>query len=767
MGRGFEGRSSRGRRSDDSSEATSDDASTSGSEGDEWVLEGASDSDVESGGWCARREGRDGARGRLPPRRGASRGELEPILKPSRFAAYGDADRPAPPARFDEEADAFLARRSARSRTSILAAIAALAVLAVACVTLATTTTRASDEFARSDDERATLSGHARAVDPAKALRHHQHHQHPLHIARHHARQHRQSRPHASSRIRSDATELAVEEVFGEFAPYRADTVHRDETPLDAFRASSRHRQATTLKELAAAAAKAGLIIPEMGTFPDDASTNGDSAVDAASRLANVRLDFAALGDSNADVDSNVDSNADSNAAPRRRYLVGLTTSAGFGDQFKRVSTYASMARDLDRALVLWPVFTSPHYALDGEGEGPLFFEDYVRITGEGATDAEGRVVSYRDAPARVRDFPRLHPGACAMSNDNPNPVQFLTSRNLSNAVVAPAGKRQSYEALVRAMRDDADEETVCVAATFSARDYDTPSHGEDAAAWRALDFRPKGKFEHYWANAVDSLRAEAARGKERREMGMMGRGEGEGDATPRNVPRNPRNVPRNNPTPPTPPTFRVTPAYTALHWRRGDKCGRKSKRQRARRDARVRFDGNATGSGAALMCDDYEKARVLDLCEAMPPVYVATDDDDPAFVAHLKSRGCFLSSDLKLGAPRHTLTDVDLLMVDVMLVSGAEVSLTFGHTALARLYDRMRMARGTPRSINVAADAGAFKRAYERALAGAGASAAAAASLGDAKDTLFVEGTGIDEETKAEERRTKTRGSNRRAASA
>ena len=109
-------------------------------------------------------------------------------------------------------------------------------------------------------------------------------------------------------------------------------------------------------------------------------------------------------------------------------------------------------------------------------------------------------------------------------------------------------------------------------------------------------------------------------------------------------------------------------------------------------------------------MCDDYEKARVLDLCEAMPPVYVATDDDDPAFVAHLKSRGCFLSSDLKLGAPRHTLTDVDLLMVDVMLVAGAEVSLTFGHTALARLYDRIRAARGTPRSINVAADA-AFKR--------------------------------------------------------
>ena len=425
------------------------------------------------------------------------------------------------------------------------------------------------------------------------------------------------------------------------------------------------------------------------------------------------------------------------------------------------------MARELDRTLVLWPVFTSPHYALDGEGEGPLHFDDYVRIAGEGATDAEGRLVSYRDAPARVRDFPRRNPAACLTSNDNPNPVQFLTSRNLSDAVVAPVGKRRSYEALVRAMRFDADQETVCVAATFSSRDYDKPSHGEDAAAWRALDFRPRGKFEHYWANAVDSLRAAAEERKERmerrtREGGLRAGGETEGpgegsgaSGTLGGAETSPTGSVLADPTPtgtgtptPTPPKFRVTPAYTALHWRRGDKCGRKSKRQRARRDARVRFDGNATGSSAALMCDDYAEARVLDLCEAMPPVYVATDDDDPAFVAHLRSRGCFLSSDLKLGAPRHKLTDVDLLMVDVMLVAGAEVSLTFGHTALARLYDRMRMSRGLPRSINVAADASAFGRAYERAMAGAGASAAAAASLGGAKDTLFVDETGT--ETKA-----------------
>ena len=301
--------------------------------------------------------------------------------------------------------------------------------------------------------------------------------------------------------------------------------------------------------------------------------------MEAASRLANVRLDFAALGDSNADVDSN----ADSNVERRLERRASATIPRGSDDERRfrgsvQTGVYVRLdgARSRSRARVVARVHV-PALRARRRGRGPALFEDYVRITGEGATDAEGRVVSYRDAPTRVRDFPRLHPGACATSNDNPNPVQFLTSRNLSDAVVAPAGKRQSYEALVRAMRDDADEETVCVAATFSARDYDTPSHGEDAAAWRALDFRPKGKFEHYWANAVDSLRAEAARGKERREMGMMGRGEGEGDATPRNVPRNPRNVPRNNPTPPTPPTFRVTPAYTALHWRRGDKCGRKS----------------------------------------------------------------------------------------------------------------------------------------------------------------------------------------------
>ena len=87
---------------------------------------------------------------------------------------------------------------------------------------------------------------------------------------------------------------------------------------------------------------------------------------------------------------------------------MGLTTSAGFGDQFKRLSTYASMARELDRTLVLWPVWTSPHYDLDGGREsslGPLRFSDYVMVHDGDATDVANRVVRYEDAPAQVRDF--------------------------------------------------------------------------------------------------------------------------------------------------------------------------------------------------------------------------------------------------------------------------------------------------------------------------------------------------------------------------
>jgi hypothetical protein len=135
--------------------------------------------------------------------------------------------------------------------------------------------------------------------------------------------------------------------------------------------------------------------------------------------------------------------------------------------------------------------------------------------------------------------------------------------------------------------------------------------------------------------------------------------------------------------------------------------------------------------------------------------MYVATDDQDEKFLAHVKSKGCLLRDDVVVSPPSlassgeetsvakektvASLEDVDALVLDVMLVAGAEVSFTYGHTALARLYDRMRMSRGAPRSINVAADAEAFRRAYAAAQAGSGAAAAAAATLGEREGELVA----------------------------
>ena len=398
---------------------------------------------------------------------------------------------------------------------------------------------------------------------------------------------------------------------------------------------------------------------------------------------------------------------------PRRNgYLVGLTTSAGFGDQFKRLSTYASMARELDRTLVLWPVWTSPHYDLDGGREsslGPLRFSDYVMVQDGDATDVANRVVRYEDAPAQVRDFPRRHRKACVTSNNLGNPVQFLTSANLSEAIVAePDGDAfKSFEALRDDLRRHARRgpeplETVCLAATFSPRDYNNPRHAETANAWAGLDFKPKARYHKLWSNAVNAMAIDAGAPGDGLAAGL---GEDPEKTFKERVPEFP---------------MQVTGKYAALHWRRGDKCGKSVGVQRTRREGPNGGFRNGENSQAhlagALKCEDYEADEIVTrMCRELRPMYVATDDDDPAFLNHLSSKGCYLSRDLRLGVPRDKLNDVDLLMIDVMMVAGAKESFTFGHTALARLYDRMRMSRGEKRSTNVANDHERFTGKFER----------------------------------------------------
>ena len=165
---------------------------------------------------------------------------------------------------------------------------------------------------------------------------------------------------------------------------------------------------------------------------------------------------------------------------------------------------------------------------------------------------------------------------------------------------------------------------------------------------------------------------------------------------------------------------MRITGKYAALHWRRGDKCGKSVGPQRSRTEGPNGGFKNGENTQAhlagALHCTDYEADEIVTrMCDELKPMYVATDDDDPAFLNHLSNKGCYLSRDLRLGVPRDKLNDVDLLMIDVMMVAGAKESFTFGHTALARLYDRMRMSRGEKRSTNVANDHERFSGKFER----------------------------------------------------
>lgn len=322
-------------------------------------------------------------------------------------------------------------------------------------------------------------------------------------------------------------------------------------------------------------------------------------------------LFFPALGDGvpEPSVDKQSDETGERTPNPEvtqdgRKYLIGLTTSAGFGDQFKRISTYAAMARELNRTLVVWPVFASPHYDLGGglgdatRTKKPLLFDDYVRISGDGATDTVDRLISWKDVslPQRVKDFPQLFPDECLTSNIGDVDVQFLTSADLTKAVVARGGEYKSYETIVAELRKMEIEsslsspqkrkETLCIASTFGDADYNKARHGETANAWRSLDFRPLGRFHHWWANAVDSMALNVvtskggsggkASGGLNLETDGAARDATEGGNTPQD---DTEGVNTQTSYRPTPPAFKISDRYTALHWRRGDKCGVRSKR--------------------------------------------------------------------------------------------------------------------------------------------------------------------------------------------
>ena len=444
------------------------------------------------------------------------------------------------------------------------------------------------------------------------------------------------------------------------------------------------------------------------------------------------------------------------------RYLVGLTTSAGFGDQYLRTVLYATLASQLNRTFVMSPIHSSPHYQLLDERR--LDLADYVYVN-------RRRVVRLSRAPREVRELPLKHKDRCLTSSRLPKPVQFLTSRNTSTAVVAPASVALTYNELRKALSDPwrSREDVLCVGSTFSDADY-------QALQWELLEFRPQLRFHRMWEAAVSNL---------------MG-GDGEQHQ------------------------------YTALHWRRGDKCDRGSPGPHPvasvgnAQDAKVDLheegqqqkDGNgetggvgktsSEGMGPAAGAADkagtsadnidqdlripgangasdldsaaplvipqvapvvknpvvmplvvpkvenkltafanhrnfhndyrcsYRNHTVLELCKPLAPLYIATDEDDPEVLKHFKDHGCFVREDL--GPRARGLSDVDAMMLDVMMLGGAKVSFTFGDSALTSLYSRLRMMHGRQRVVKVRSDV--IGHYIKRAAAAAAAATTATAAI-------------------------------------
>ena len=143
----------------------------------------------------------------------------------------------------------------------------------------------------------------------------------------------------------------------------------------------------------------------------------------------------------NADADSNVDvdSNVDSNAAPRRAIPRGSDDERRFrGSVQTGVYVRLDGARSRSRARAVARV--RPRTTRPTARARPALFRrlrSHHRRGRDGRGGTSGVVSRRAGACSRL---PRLHPGACATSNDNPNPVQFLTSRNLTTRWWRPLG---------------------------------------------------------------------------------------------------------------------------------------------------------------------------------------------------------------------------------------------------------------------------------------------------------------------------------------
>ena len=119
---------------------------------------------------------------------------------------------------------------------------------------------------------------------------------------------------------------------------------------------------------------------------------------------------------------------------------------------------------------------------------------------------------------------------------------------------------------------------------------------------------------------------------------------------------------------------------YVAMHWRRGDKC-----------DPRMtRGDNQADRCGLGRV----GQRKILSYCREMAargvPVYIASDETDPAMLERWKSLGCLVWTDLGLD-----VGSSDSIFVDFMLMTRSTRMWTLGSSSIDELMDLERKRTG------------------------------------------------------------------------
>ena len=386
------------------------------------------------------------------------------------------------------------------------------------------------------------------------------------------------------------------------------------------------------------------------------------------------------------------------------RYLVGLSNTGGLGGNLQRLVCYAFMANTSGRRFVLVPQFDSEHYS-HRRGEPALDYVKYMDASSFGS-----RTVNWMDAPEDVREFVALrgdralfdsttwntlqtHPklfrfgpgedehlepgsGTVVGDNDDDNddndddsgsdgddaPTETAGSSSLSSTTTRIS--RIIDRDVMREIERRAWERTVVVATSRVNCDAN--------ATWFHMKFTPYA--EKLWSDARDNLKSSYDRY-------AAGAGAGAGDGAGGGEDEQGSGT--------TTTTTTDFFSFSAVHWRRGDRCDNDT-------DSGVNVGpGEEAEDGRTQRCAQGGLSdRVMRLCADSAakgvPLYIASDETDVSTLATWRSQGCLTWDDAAMG-PRMAGGGADAVFVDVLLMARAESMYSLGASSLDAVVSRER----------------------------------------------------------------------------